>query len=84
MRPEWCAGYCIDRLCRARYLIALSPAVLVHHRKDTMNLISISSIESQMSVRIGISIIVVGNRVRRVGKDVCNQGGKKANPGWCS
>ena len=70
MRPQRPRSGPIDGFRLPPYLIALSPSVLVHHRKDTMNLISISSIEYQMSPRIGSRIIEVGNRVRRVGNDV--------------
>ena len=52
------------------HLVALSPSVLVVHRDNAMNFISVSGIENQMSLSIRSGVIEVRNRIRRVGNDV--------------
>src|SRR5438045_6750436 len=68
MRPPRFRSLSIDGFLLARYLIALSPPVLVHHRQNTMDFISVSTIEDQMAA-IRSRIIEIGDRVRCVGND---------------
>jgi hypothetical protein len=57
-----------------RYLIALSSTVLIHHHKNTVNLITIANVEGQMIWCIPGIVIVVGDSCCCVGKDERTKG----------
>jgi hypothetical protein len=63
VRPEWCAGGRIDGVWIAPYLVALAPAVLVHHRENTMNLVGVPGVEYQVRAGICGSVVEVRDRV---------------------
>ncbi len=47
-----------------------SPAVLIHHDQNTVNLILSSGVKNQMRIYVGLSVIIVGDRICGVGNDV--------------
>src|SRR6266496_5570930 len=70
MRPGSRASSSVNERPRTSYQIGLTPAVLVHHNKDTMDFVGVPSVKDHVLSGVCAWIIIVGDCVGRVPGDV--------------